>query len=251
MKSKRSLRLAFTLLALALLAAVHAPGPALAQDVIDGGTFTLFLNDARIGEEQFIIRQERAGTAGPLYRAGAEQNLKLDGRTMRISVALEVTGARARPRRYEAEINGGTTTSIVGTIVTDRLRLDVRSPQGEEVKEILVRGLAAILDRRTAHHYFFVWKLLGDETSAELWVINPRDQSHERYRAEKLGSESITVGGREFVANHLVLTSETGATRHVWLEGDRVMRVEVPDEGFVAVRSDAVDRSTNSPRGTR
>ncbi len=249
--SKRSFRLGFMLAALALLAPVYAPGVAPAQDVIDGGTFTLFLNEARIGEEQFIIRQERASTAGPLYRAGAEQNLKLDGQTMRISVALEVTGARTRPRRYEAEINGGAATSIVGTLVAHRLRLAVRSPRGEEMREILVRGLAAIVDRRTAHHYFFVWKLLGDETFAELWIINPRNQSRERYRAEKLGRETITVGEREFVAQHLVLTSETGATRHVWLENDRVMRVEVPDEGFVAVRSDAVNRSTNSPRGTR
>ncbi len=66
MKSKRSLRVALALLAPPLLALASPPSYAGSQDVIDGGTFTLFLNNARIGEEQFFIRQDRTGTARPM-----------------------------------------------------------------------------------------------------------------------------------------------------------------------------------------
>ena len=242
MSFRRHLHFFLLLAAPVLLAATRDYLSADAPDVIDNGTFTLYVNEARIGAERFVIRQERGGNAGPLYRAGAIQNLKMDGQTMRVSVALEATGVRARPRRYELEINGGSAISIVATIVSDRLRLDVRSPQGEEMREFLVRGSApAILDRLIAHQYFFVWKMLGDETSAEINVITPQDRRHESYRLENKGQETLIHHEREIVATHLVLSSETGATRHVWLDGDRVIRVEIPDEGYRAVRSDAVE----------
>ncbi len=133
------------------LAAAPRPTAPVQQQVFDSGTFTLFLNDARIGEERFVIREERAGTAGPIYRAGAELNLKLDGRTMRVSAALETVGARCRPRRYELQVNGPEVTSITGRLVRERMRLDIRSPRGDEMKEFLVRGQAAILERHIAH----------------------------------------------------------------------------------------------------
>jgi hypothetical protein len=72
-------------------------------EVVDSGSFTLYLEGARIGEERFIIRRERAGSAGSVYRAGAELNLKLDGSTMRIGVALEVTRPRSTaPQRQRS-----------------------------------------------------------------------------------------------------------------------------------------------------
>jgi hypothetical protein len=220
------------------------------QGELDRGSFTLFLNDVRIGEERFLIRQERGGGDGQLYRSAAEQDLKIDGRTMRVSMALEATGARARPRRYEAEVNGGAATSIVATVVSERLRLEIRSPQGQEVREFLVRGRAAILDRHVAHHYFFAAVMLAGDAAVETCVISPRDQTQEAYRIESRGPDEISVAGRDVVATHLVLTSDSGSTRHVWLDGMKVLRVEIPDAGFIAVRSDGVDAPTNSARGT-
>jgi hypothetical protein len=245
MRRRRRRGLFALALAALLLAGSDDRTSADTADVLDNGNFTIYVNDARIGEERFVIRQERGGDAGPLFRAGAVQRLKLDGQTMRISVALEATGPRAHPRRYEAELNGGAATTIVGTIVSNRLRLDVRSPAGEEMREFLIRGRAAILDRLIAHQYFFIWKMLGDERSIEINVITPQTRSHDVHVVENTGRETILHDEREVLATHIVLTSETGATRHVWLEGDRLLRVEIPDEGYRAVRSDAVDQTTN------
>ncbi len=218
--------------------------------MLDSGRFTLYVDGARVGEEEFLIREERGGAVGPIYQASGEQRLKLEGRTMLIAVAIEATGARPRPRRYEAQVNGGSATSVVARVIADRLRLEIRSPTGEEMKEFLVRGRTAILDRYIAHHYFFVGRLLGDQAQTAIEAVAPRTREKTRYRVENRGSETIRIGDREFATRHLVLTPDSGEPRHVWLDGDRVIRVTVPDEGFTAERSDEVSPSPSSSRGT-
>jgi hypothetical protein len=226
------------------LAGPTRPSTPESPDDLDSGTFTLYLNGARIGDERFVIHEEGSGSAGPVYRAYAELNLKLDGRTMRISVALEALGSLCRPRRYEAEINGSEATTIVGQLIRDRIRLDVRSPAGDEMKEFLIRGATAIIDPLIAHQYFFVAKILGDEASADLSIIVPRERNQLKASIVDQGEEVVQVGEREVRVRHIALTTDNGITHHVWLDGDRVMQVEVPDEGFRAVRSDAIDPST-------
>jgi hypothetical protein len=228
--------------ALTLLPGVAGrPAPAGRPDIIDSGTFTLYLDGARIGEERFIIRRDRAGSAGSVFRAGAEQNLKLDGSTARASVALEVLGARSRPLRYEAEINGSAATTIVGTLSRDRIRLEVRSPRGDEMKEFLVPGDVAVLDKYVAHHYFFANRLLREKGSVEASIIVPRDRNQEPVRIVDQGMESVTIGSAELQLRHITIVSQSGATHHVWLDGEKVMKVDVPGQGFLAVRSDNGD----------
>ncbi len=219
--------------------------------MVDGGTFTLYLQGVRIGEERFVIRRELAAAAGPVYRAMAELNLKRGGRTQRIGVALEVLGDECRPRRYEAEINGSEATTIVGVWVRDRIRLDVRSPQGDEMKEFLLRGRTAVLERQIAHHHFFVWKLLDGNPSIDATVLIPRDRRQTQVRIEDLGEEPVQVDGRELVLRHIAIVAETGQSHHVWLDGDRVIRVLVPHDEFEAIRLFTADQSSTDPRGTR
>jgi hypothetical protein len=219
------------------------PTPGASADLLDGGTFTLYLEGTRIGEEQFVIHEERADTTGSVYAAGAELDLKLDGRTMRIRVALETLGSCCRPRRYEAEINGSEATRIVGTLVRERVRLDVRSPQGDEMKEFLVRGKTAILERHVAHHYFFAARLLGSDPVTEASIIVPRDRNQHAVTIVDQGEESVRIDERELQLRHITITADSGTAHHVWLDGHRVMRVEVPDDQFVAVRSDNADAS--------
>ncbi|NIN70911.1 MAG: hypothetical protein GTO46_03025 [Gemmatimonadetes bacterium] len=209
--------------------------------MVDSGTFTLYLEGARIGVERFIIRRERAGSAGFVFRAGAELSLKLAGSTMRVSVALETVGPSYRPLRYESEINGSSATTIVGTLSRDRIRLDVRSPRGDEMKEFLVPGQVTLLDKYVAHHYFFACKLLAAERYVEASIIVPRDRNQETVRIVDQGVEPVSIGSTELELRHITIVSQTDATHHVWLDGDRVMKVEVPEHAFLAVRSDNGD----------
>jgi hypothetical protein len=234
-RPRRALRAAT--LPIALLAAAPHATPR-QSEVIDGGAFTLYQRGTRIGEERFVVRADQAGADGPLYRAGAELNLKLDGQTLRASVALEALGPSARPRRYEAELNGSAATSIVATFMRDRVRLESRSPEGQEMKELLVRDAKAlILDRYVAHHYFFVAEVLGDSSSATAAALLPQEHEVESVTIEDGGPETVRLGDRELTLRHLTVRPASGLSRHVWLDGRRVIKVEVPAEEFVALRT--------------
>ncbi len=214
-------------------------------DMIDSGNFTLFLQGVRIGEERFVIHSDRAGAAGPIFRARAELNLKLEGQTMRVNVALEALGTACRPLRYEVKIDGPEPMTVVTTFARDRMTHEFRTAAGYDREEALVRGKAVILDRNIAHHYFFAGRLADCEPSGVVNVIVPRDRNQERARIVDRGVDSQTVEGRELELRHLEIVSDSGKTRHVWLDGDRVMRIEVPDAGFMAVRSRTATQPTN------
>lgn len=224
---------------LTLTGVTLAAGPPLpVADVVDSGTFTLYLRGERIGEERFVIREDRGGDAGPIYRSRAQINLKLENRTMRINVGFEGVGANSRLRRYEAEINGGEATTIVAEARADRIRLSVRSRGGDEMKEFLLRGPTTVLDLNVAHHYFFALKLLEASGSAgRAYVLTPRQRTHEQATLQDRGLETTEVGGQRMELRHVTLTTEGGSVHHIWARDGKVMKVEVPDLQFRAERS--------------
>ena len=223
-----------------VFAGLHAV-PASEPEVLDSGSFTLFLGGARIGEERFVIRTEPAGSGGLLYRAGAELLLKIDGETMRVAVGLEVLGAGCHIRGYEAEVNGNRATSIVLALVRDRIRLNVRSPRGDEMTEFLHHDRTVILDTQIAHQHFFAWKLLGGNRSSDATVLIPIEKQKYSAQIEDRGVESVRLNDAERELHHIAIATENRRTHHVWLDGDKVMKVEVPEDGFIAVRSDATN----------
>lgn len=192
-----------------------------------------------------MIRTEPAGSAGTLYRAGAELNLKIDGETMRVAVGLEVLGTGCLIRGYEAEINGNRATSIVLALVRDRIRLNVRSPRGDEMTEFLHRDRTVILDMivgtHIAHQHFFVWKLLGGNRSSDATVMTPIERQQHPARIEDRGVESVRLGDADKDLRHIAIITENRRTHHVWLDGDKVMKVEVPEDRFVAIRSNGAN----------
>ena len=73
----------------------------------------------------------------------------------------------------------------------------------------------------------------------------------DKVRIEDLGEEPVQVDGRELVLRHIAIVAETGQSHHVWLDGDRVIRVLVPHDEFEAIRLFTADQSSTDPRGTR
>lgn len=231
-----------TLIRLALVAAAAVPlafgsSRAGGLDVVDSGSFTIYLNGERVGEERFMIRADRGGDVGPIYRTRGQLNLKLENRTMRIAVAFEGIGARCRLRRYEVEINGSVATKIVAEGRGERIQLQVRSPGGEERKEFLFQDHTAVLDLHIAHHYFFALKVLGEGTRTPAQVLVPRQRSQEKATIEARGTATVQVSGRPMQLRHIAVTVADGTVHHIYARGDRVMKVEVPSLQFVAERS--------------
>ena len=209
------------------------------------------MRGARVGEERFTIREERTGGEGTLLFAGAEVNRKIDGETSRIRVALEAIGTRPLPSRYEVAINGSDARTIVAVLVRDRLRLNVRSSEGHEMRQFLVQGSVTILDRHMAHQYFFASRVLGEEETAETTVFVPQDQSQAPAVIRDLGFEDVAIEGEIYRLRHLAISTDEIGARHAWLDGETVVRVEVPKEEWSAVRSDlsalSVEEKGESP----
>ncbi len=114
---------------------------------------------------------DRAGRQrGPALSGWSRADLKIDGETMRVAVGLEVLGAGCHIRGYEAEVNGNRATSIVVALVRDRIRLNIRSPRGDEMTEFLHHDRTLILDTQIAHQHYFAWKL-SVETDRQATVM--------------------------------------------------------------------------------
>jgi len=243
MSRKRLIKLALLPTIVATLGASHPP----AADVIDAGTFTLYVDGERVGEERFVIREDRGGDVGPIYRTGAQLNLKLENRTSRIKVAFEGIGSRCRLRRYEVEISGVAARTLVAEARGNRIGLRVRSPGGEEMKEFLTRGETTVLDLNIAHHYFFILKQLGSGNSATTYILNPRQRSLQQMTIADRGVESTGIAGRNVQLRHVTATAEDGTVHHVWTRDNKIMKVEVPALQFVAERSPGDLEGTGSP----
>ena len=206
------------------------------------------MDDERIGEERFVIREDRGGEAGPIYRTGAQLNLKLENRTTRIKVGFEGIGATCRLRRYEVEISGAGARTLVVEARGNRIGLRVRSEGGEEMKEFLAHGATTVLDLHVAHHHFFILQQLGDASSATTYVLAPRQRSLQRFAIADLGMETTRVDGRSLQLRHVTATGEDGTVHHIWARDRKVMKVEVPALQFVAERSLAdQEAGTGSP----
>lgn len=229
-------RLGVSILALVALAAMPGSLDPDVIDVVDSGTLALSEKGVPIGEENFVIREDRGG-ADLLYRSASEANLKVNNQTMRVTVELEVAGPRSVPRRYRVEVDGTEPESIAARLLSDRLRLDIRSPSGDEMREFMAKGRLVILERYMAHQYFYLPKVLGDAKSVHVSVVVPRERKQVQGTLEDRGSETKTAMGREMTLRHVALALASGETHHVWLQGDSVMRVEIPGREFTAVRA--------------
>lgn len=232
------MRILVTLLVLVAPAGLAVgSGTGLAQTV-DTGVFDLYAGGVRVGEERFTIREERSA-GGRVFRSGSELNLKLDGQTARVRVAVEVSASTLRPLRYEAEFDGSEAMQIRGVVTRDRFRLIVRSPRGERIQQFLPGRSWAILEERVAHLYYFVARLLTDSEEREITAIVPHDRREITLRLEDRGRATTRVSGRQLELRHLVIQGPGDSQRHVWLDDEgRLMKVEIPDAGWSAQRSD-------------
>lgn len=226
----------FRLLALACLFAGTAAGASAQTTTVDEGVFRVMVGGQEVGMETFSIKRSGSGNAAVtiaqgrvvLDRAGAGEEL---------STALEVTGTALRPAAYQVTVRGDEQQKIFGRLVGGRFRAQILSSAGEMMREYLAGEGALVLDDGVAHHYYFL-SLRPDVESFRVPIIVPRQSRQLTAQVTSQGTESVQVGGRSVQGRHLVVEPSEGPTRHVWVDDrGRVLRVEVPDRGYAAVRT--------------
>lgn len=106
-----------------------------------------------------------------------------------------------------------------------------------EYRQALPQTPTVVLDRFFAHHYFFVapYQTPG---GISVSAILPRRGAQSTGTLRMTTVEPITVGGLTIQAQRLELRLD-GAVHEIWLDGqNRVLRVQIPSQDYVAVRRD-------------
>ena len=199
---------------------------------IDQGSFTITMNNQRIGREDFSVVED-ASTQNPVVRAQA--TIEYRERGLRLQPLLTANAAGASTE-YEIAIRGGPIQKWTGEINRNRVRSYVSSERGQAAKEFVVSVGAMVLDDDVFHQYYFVAKRAGD---GPIPVIVPQRNAQSTVTVTREGTERFDIGNSQIEAQKLVVTEASGPTREVWVDAQgRVLRVAIPSRGIVATRDE-------------
>ncbi len=224
------------ILLLACAGLVWSAEGASAQDTkIDDGTFRLLVGGREVGRETFSIRRAGQGDAAVTIAQG--RVVRSDpGAAGEVTSNLQVNGPALRPSSYQLEVRGDERERITGRVTGGRFSARITSSAGEMMREYLAGEGAVVVDDGIAHHHYF----LGGRGAAgdyRVPVIVPRRSRQISANVRNVGSSRVQAGGGTVDAVHLVVEFSEGPTRHVYMDDEgRLLRVEIPDLDFAAVR---------------
>lgn len=206
-------------------------------DLLDVGSFTLFVDDQRAGREQFSMRQSR-GADGITYELRSESATG----DRRSAVRLEADSA-GTPLRYSVEERIGATVSLRlgGQRVRGRFTTLSRSVTGEAAREYLLLPGTMVLEREGVLQYaLLVRGALGPGDSTSLPVLTPTTNQSGRARLTlQSTTDTVVIAGSRRAARRWSLTSHDNEERIIWADDSgRLLRVRISSRRFEAVRDD-------------
>jgi hypothetical protein len=197
---------------------------------IDEGTFIVTRAGAAAQTESFKIARLDNGQ----FRATAQVVAGDD----RVSSSL-LADSLGTPMGYGivAKSRGSTTLDV--RVLPRGRRLAITSSDNrsnESMKEMpFTPGQCVILDNGLVHQLYF---LALAKRSGDVDVIDPRNARHDEYGIVGRGLEPIQIGHRSVTATHYSLVNGP-APREFWVDATgRILRVEMPSAGLVAVREE-------------
>jgi hypothetical protein len=221
-------------MAVAALAAAVLTVPASGQTVmLDEGTFRILLGGREAGMETFSIRQSGTGADAVIIAQGQVTLESSAG----VTAQVQVTGTGLRPVAYDVELRGPESRRIRAVVTGSRASARTVSPAGETMKEHLVGDGAVLVDDGVAHHYYFVARRAATGAT-RMPLMNPRESRQVQATVTLGGEESVNVAGQSVRGRRLTVEPAGGDVRQVWIDAEnRVLRVEIPSRGYVAVRT--------------
>jgi hypothetical protein len=220
---------------LLLLIAVVPPPSLTGQSVLlDEGTFRILVDGNRVGTETFAIRRSGSGADAQIVATAEIQMQVPDGR-VDLRPALQASGQDMAVSAYQIKVSGHQQEEIYVTLGERRFRTQIRTERGEQEREYRAAEGTLLLDTGVAHQYYFV-TLRFPSDGGRVPVIIPREGRQHNLDVSEVGRESVEIAGSRIDARRLRLVGD-GATRELWVDGEgRVLRVEDPARGYVAVR---------------
>ena len=208
--------------------ALIAPEGARGQ-LVDRGTFLLYVNGVEAGTEEFTIQREGTGDAQVTLATGTID--MRDGRT--VTTILRLMGTDMILNEYSAFVTGSDTLAVRVVRAGSRLRTRRVASLGEEEWAYRARASSVIFDEGVAHHYFVLNTLVD---GAAVHALAPLAEREEPAARLVTGPETIQLGGERVETTRIRFGSaEDGGT--AWFDGSgRLVRVELEGRGFLAER---------------
>lgn len=214
-----------------------AASPLAAQSVVvDEGTFAVELQGTQVGTEKFTIRRAGIGEEASVIAQAVIHLDQAEGAT-ELRPLLRTLLPDGNASDYQLKASGVETSDLSLWLNGQRYAARIRTSDGEEEREFLARPGTHVLEQGVAHHYYF---LRGAREGSRTPVIEPRTRRQLQLIASAPAEEEIRIGSVRVQARRVTFTAGDDA-RTVWFDAQgRVLRVEVPAQGYVAVRQDLV-----------
>ena len=197
--------------------------------LVDRGTFVLYLGGVEAGTEVFTIQREGTGDAQVTLARGTID--MRDGRT--VTTILRLMGTAMILNEYSAFVTGTDTLAVRVVRAGNRLRTRKVASSGEEERAYRARASSVILDEGVAHHYFVLNALVD---GAAVHALAPLAEREKPTTQLVTGSETIQLAG-ERVATTRIRFGPADGGGTAWFDGSgRLVRVALEGRGFLAER---------------
>ncbi len=218
----------------AALAAGPVSGATLTAQLVERGTFRIWVNGSEVGLEEFTIQRQGTGNA-QTTEARSIVSMQ-DGR--RLDTLLEVVGPELALVQYAALETGADTLSVTLSRTGNRLRTRTISDWGLKVRGYRARPSTFVFDEGVAHHYFVLGELAAEDSAGRtLYVFSRVSDGIVPIEVAGAAPESIELAGERIEATRIDFGTGDGAGS-VWFDGSgSLVRVSLPGRGFVAERS--------------
>lgn len=206
---------------------------------VDVGTFIVELGGRVVGTETFRIRRSGFGDNTRTIAQGTLEIVQ-DGSRQTIQSALGTLGVGMSLDAYQVNVSAPSELSIRLERRGNRMVSSTSSKAGAEEREYLQtqqQTPTVVLDRFFAHHYFFVAPY---QSPGEFRIssILPRAGVQSKGTLRMMTVERVNIGGATIAAQRLELRLD-GVVHDIWLDGqNRVLRVQIPSQNYLAVRRD-------------
>ena len=216
-----------------------------ASQVIDSGSFGVFMGGRRVGTEKFSIDQAGGGSI-------IKSEFKPMTRQARLTISTLDLSGTGEPRHYEwNELSPGHAHSV---IIPNNEFLNQKwsagpDDKGHEQPYLLPHSTSILDDYFFIHREVLVWRFLAATCKQEkgqvqcpvkqrsqFGTLDPRQHASSPMAAEYLGREKITYKGNQQDFNKVELKTENGSW-FLWLDdGFKVMRILIEGDNTEVVR---------------
>jgi hypothetical protein len=232
---------------LAVLAAVCALSArgAQAQEVVDAGTFSLFVDGVRVGREDFSIRGSRGGQRGDLVA----QATRLEGDERR-TVVLSVDSLGV-PQRLQLEESDATARvlSVVGERDRGIWSSRVVRARGESAREARLPADTFVAEPGVIHH---LWFLVRHGEGREITMFAASTSARRRVVVEEQAPDRVALGLREILARRWLLRDAVSGevVWEVWTDSGRRLLRALDGSGSTEALRDDPPSETPGPGGS-